>query len=173
MLLKSSSLAVLDFFAVSAPPRDSMIIKLGDFHMYMNVYVFINGDLYREILYINVSILYIISIYNYKPIYQYKRDASILSHFSRVWLFATPCTIAHQAPLSVGFSRREYWTGLPFPPTEGLLTEGLNSHLLCLLHWQASRLTFYHHRHLGYINMFTFPSLCATWTKPSIEGEKL
>ena len=61
-----------------------MIIKLGDFHMYMNVYVFINGDLYREILYINVSILYIISIYNYKPIYQYKRDASILSHFSRV-----------------------------------------------------------------------------------------
>ena len=52
--------------------------------MYMNVYLFINGDLYREILYINVSILYIISIYNYKPIYQYKRDASILSHFSRV-----------------------------------------------------------------------------------------
>ena len=35
--------------------------------------------------------------------------------FSRVWLFATPGTIAHQAPLSMGFSRQEYWSGLPFP----------------------------------------------------------
>ena len=31
-----------------------------------------------------------------------------------VWLFATPWTIAHQAPLSMGFSRQEYWGGLPF-----------------------------------------------------------
>ena len=34
---------------------------------------------------------------------------------SRVWLFMTPCTVAHQAPLSIGFSRQEYWSGLPFP----------------------------------------------------------
>ena len=34
---------------------------------------------------------------------------------SRVWLFATPWTVAHQAPLSVEFSRQEYWSGLPFP----------------------------------------------------------
>ena len=34
---------------------------------------------------------------------------------SRVWLFATPWTAAHQAPLSMGFSRQEYWSGLPFP----------------------------------------------------------
>ena len=34
---------------------------------------------------------------------------------SRVQLFATPWTIAYQAPLSMGFSRQEYWTGLPFP----------------------------------------------------------
>ena len=34
---------------------------------------------------------------------------------SRVRLFATPWTIAHQAPLSMGFSRHEYWSGLPFP----------------------------------------------------------
>ena len=39
----------------------------------------------------------------------------MLSHFSRVWLFATPWTIARQAPLSRGFSRQEYWSGLPFP----------------------------------------------------------
>ena len=33
-----------------------------------------------------------------------------------VWLFATPQTIARQFPLSTGFSRQEYWSGLPFPP---------------------------------------------------------
>ena len=33
---------------------------------------------------------------------------------SRVQLFATPWTVAGQAPLSVGFSRQEYWSGLPF-----------------------------------------------------------
>ena len=39
----------------------------------------------------------------------------MLSHFSHVQLFATPWTVAHQAPLSVGFSRQEHWSGLPFP----------------------------------------------------------
>ena len=34
---------------------------------------------------------------------------------SCVWLSATPWTVAHQAPLSMGFSRQEYWSGLPFP----------------------------------------------------------
>ena len=34
---------------------------------------------------------------------------------SRVRLFATPWTVAHQAPLSMGFPRQEYWSGLPFP----------------------------------------------------------
>ena len=38
---------------------------------------------------------------------------------SRVWLFETLWTVAHQAPPSMGFSRQEYWSGLPFPsPTE-------------------------------------------------------
>ena len=35
---------------------------------------------------------------------------------SRVWLLATPWTVAHQAPLSMGFSRQEYWSSLPCPP---------------------------------------------------------
>ena len=34
---------------------------------------------------------------------------------SRVRLFVTPWTIAYQAPLSMGFSKQEYWSGLPFP----------------------------------------------------------
>ena len=35
--------------------------------------------------------------------------------FSHVWLFLTPWTVAHQAPPSVGFSRQEYWSGVPLP----------------------------------------------------------
>ena len=42
--------------------------------------------------------------------------ACMLSHFSHVWLCVTLWTIACQAPLSMGFSRQEYWSGLPFPP---------------------------------------------------------
>ena len=39
----------------------------------------------------------------------------LLSHFSCVWLCATPWTAAYQAPLSMGFAREEYWSGLPLP----------------------------------------------------------
>ena len=39
----------------------------------------------------------------------------LLSHFSSVRFCATPKTTAHQAPPSLGFSRREHWSGLPFP----------------------------------------------------------
>ena len=42
--------------------------------------------------------------------------ACMLNHFSHVRLFVTLWTIAHQAPLSMGFSRQEYWSGLPCPP---------------------------------------------------------
>ena len=40
----------------------------------------------------------------------------VLSHFSHVRLFATLWTLAHQVPLSMGFSRQEYWSGLPCLP---------------------------------------------------------
>ena len=39
----------------------------------------------------------------------------IVKSLSRVQLFATPWTVAYQAPQSMGFSRQEYWSGLPFP----------------------------------------------------------
>ena len=45
--------------------------------------------------------------------------------FSRVRLFVTPWTVAHQAPLSTGFSRQEYWSGLPFPSPGDLLDQGI------------------------------------------------
>ena len=44
---------------------------------------------------------------------------------SRVQLLATPWTVAHQAPLSVGFSREEYWSGLSFPPPGDLSNRGI------------------------------------------------
>ena len=49
----------------------------------------------------------------------------MLSHFSHVQLFATPGTAALQAPLSMEFSRQEYWSGLPFPPPGDLPNPGI------------------------------------------------
>ena len=43
----------------------------------------------------------------------------------RVWLFATVQTVAHQAPLSMEFSRQEYWSGLPFPSPEDFPNPGI------------------------------------------------
>ena len=61
----------------------------------------------------------------------------MLSHFSHVQLFATLQTVAHQAPLSMRFSRQEYWSGLPCSLQGITLIQGSNPLLLCLLHWQA------------------------------------
>ena len=54
---------------------------------------------------------------------------------SRVQLFATPWTVARQAPLSMEFSRQEYWSGLPFPipgdlPNPGIKPTSLSSPVL-------------------------------------------
>ena len=51
-----------------------------------------------------------------------------------------PWTVAHQAPLSMRFSRQEYWSGLPCPPPGDLPAQGSNPCLLHLLHWQMSSL---------------------------------
>ena len=48
-------------------------------------------------------------------IFFFQINACVLSHFSRVRLFVTTGTLACQAPLSMGFSRPECWSGLPFP----------------------------------------------------------
>ena len=49
----------------------------------------------------------------------------MLGRFSRVRLFVTPWTIAYKAPPSMGFSRQEYWSGLPFPSPEDLSHPGI------------------------------------------------
>ena len=59
---------------------------------------------------------------------------------SRVRLFATLWTAACQAPLSMGFFRKEYWSELHFLLQGIFLTQGSNMHLFCLLHWQVGSL---------------------------------
>ena len=49
-------------------------------------------------------------------------EVCVLSHVQR---FATPWTVAHQVPLSIGFHRQEYWSGLPFPPPGHLPAPGI------------------------------------------------
>ena len=51
----------------------------------------------------------------------------MLSCFSHVQLCAILWTVARQAPLSMGFSRKEYWSGLPFPPPGDLPEPGIKS----------------------------------------------
>ena len=60
-----------------------------------------------------------------------------LSRFRHAQLCAMLWSIARQAPLSMGFFRQEYWSGLPRPLQGIFLTQGSNPGFLCLLHWQA------------------------------------
>ena len=49
----------------------------------------------------------------------------LIESHSRIQLFVTPWTVAHQDPLSVGFSRQGYWSGLPYPPLGDLPNPGI------------------------------------------------
>ena len=60
----------------------------------------------------------------------------MLRSFSHVSLLQAPWTVAHQASLSMGFPRLEYWSELLCPPPGDLP----NPSLLCLLHWQVGSL---------------------------------
>ena len=51
--------------------------------------------------------------------------ACMLSHSSHVWLCVTLWTVAHHAPLSMGFSRQVYWSGVPFSPPGDLPDPGI------------------------------------------------
>ena len=71
-----------------------------------------------------------------------KKESRKVKSLSHVWLFATPWTVAYKAPLSMGFSRQEYWSGLPF--LQGIfLTQGSNPGL------PHCRQTLYHLSHQG------------------------
>ena len=60
-----------------------------------------------------------------QPPFPFYRMHVCVKSLSRVWLFATPWTVTHQAPLSMGFSRQEYWSALPFPSPGDLPNPGI------------------------------------------------
>ena len=60
----------------------------------------------------------------------------LLSHFSRVRLLVTPWTAAYKAPPSMGFSRQEYWSGVPLPSPTWMLV--LGNSLIRTDHWSIS-----------------------------------
>ena len=65
----------------------------------------------------------------YKIFYIYKKKCYVCAVLflvtQSVCLFVTPWTIAHKAPLSIGFSRQEYWSGLLYPPPGDLPNLGI------------------------------------------------
>ena len=73
--------------------------------------------------------------------------ACILSHFSHIRLFVTLWTVAQQAPLSMGFPRQEYCSGLPCPPPGDLRDPEIKfSSLISIC---AGKCVLYCHQHLG------------------------
>ena len=69
----------------------------------------------------------------------------MISRFSRVQLFASLRTVARQAPLSMGFSRQEHWSGLLFPPPGGLSYPGIEPRSPAAPALQAASLLLSHH----------------------------
>ena len=66
--------------------------------------------------------------------------ACMLSDISHVQLCVTPWTVAFQAPLSMEFSRQEYWSGLTFPSPGYLPNPGIEPMSLMSSHWQLGSL---------------------------------
>ena len=90
----------------------------------------------------------------------------VLSCFSCIWLLTTLWTVAQQPPLSMGFSRQEYWSGLPYPPPRDLPDPGIEPVSLMSpalagrffttsITWKASqRHTFYFFKKLAFVPEF-------------------
>ena len=63
---------------------------------------------------------YVKSVYCHHAYLSSMQSVCVPNCFSHVQFFASLWTVAHQAPLSMGFSREEYWSGLPYPPPRDL-----------------------------------------------------
>ena len=92
---------------------------------------------------------------------------------SRVWLFVTPWTVAHQAPLSVGFSTQEYCCGLPCPPPGDLSCSGIepasctSKQLLChLAQWTLDFLELSLSSHSEHRTFWTYKIMTLYWSEP-------
>ena len=76
-------------------------------------------------VFVDVNKLRILRWRGYPGLSKYMHACISAQSLSRVRLFATPWTVVCQAPLLMGFSRQEYWSGLPFSPPEDLLNPGI------------------------------------------------
>ena len=74
----------------------------------------------------------------------------VLSHLSCVQLFVILWTVAHQAPLSMGFSRQEYWNGLPCHPPGDLPDPGIKFRSPVLAGWFSTTSTTWETHLLNY-----------------------
>ena len=74
----------------------------------------------------------------------YPGGMCVLCRFSRVQLFATPWTVARQAPLSMGFPRQEYWSGVAVSPPGDLPDPGIEPTSPSSLALQANSLPLNH-----------------------------
>ena len=77
--------------------------------------------LYTLLIFSNLVFLF----FFFFKIFWMKTFRKLVKLLSHVWLFATPCTVAYQVPPSMGFSRQEYWSGLPFPSPGDLSDPGI------------------------------------------------
>ena len=75
--------------------------------------------LYTLLIFSNLVFFFFFKIFWMKT---FRKLVKLLSH---VWLFSTPCIVAYQVPPSMGFSRQEYWSGLPFPSPGDLSDPGI------------------------------------------------
>ena len=90
---------------------------------------------------------------------------AVLSRFSHVWLFATLWTIACHAPLSIGFSRQAYWSGLPIPPPGDLPDPWIKPASPVVLALQADSLPL---NHRG--SVYGFRQMYIYWHVSTIMG---
>ena len=86
------------------------------------IYIYYTIIVQKQCLLIFFFLLSVILLFSFHPLLLLKLK---LKSLSCVRLFATPWTVAYQAPPSVGFSWQEYWSGLPFPSLRDLPNPGI------------------------------------------------
>ena len=100
---------------------------------------------------------------------QFPQFSSVQS-LSRVWLFVTLWIVACQVPLSMGFSRQEYWSGLPYPPSRELPDPGIEFVSLESPALQADSLPSESSRSLGILEWVAYPfSRGSSWPRDKTE----
>ena len=90
-------------------------------------------------------------------------NSSFIVCFHHVWFFATPWTVACQAPLSMEFSRQGYWSGLPFPSPGDLPHPGTEPISPTSPHWQANSLPLSHVGNPICLQFIKLSDCCGLW----------